>query len=268
MPTPEPADVPIFILCGGLGSRLGEAAAGKPKPMLDIGEKPMLVHIMSWYGRFGFRRFVLCTGYRFDVISHYFLNYRALNSDYTIDLAKNDVSYHQTERLPDWEVTVAFTGMHTMTGGRVARAADRYLGDAEHFGLTYGDGLTNADLADELSYHLGHGKIGTVLGVQPPSQFGHLSLQEDGAAGFTEKPRRRNELINGGYFFFRRGFLDYLSTDESCVLEREPLQRLSLDGELRVYQHGGYWSCIDTSRDREEVQGLWEGGAAPWRWQG
>ena len=126
----------------------------------------------------------------------------------------------------------------------------------------------NADLADELSFHLMHDRLGTVLGVQPASQFGHLALQEDGAAGFVEKPRHRNELVNGGYFFFRRPFLDYLSPDEDCVLEREPLQRLSADGELRAYQHGGYWSCVDTLRDREEVQALWEEGSAPWRWQG
>jgi glucose-1-phosphate cytidylyltransferase len=265
MSTPETADVPIFVLCGGLGSRLGDVAAMRPKPMLDIGEKPMLVHIMSCYGRFGFRRFVICTGHRSEVISGYFANYAALNSDYTVDLAGRTISYHQREHLPAWEVTVAFTGIATMTGARLARAAERYLGDAHHFGVTYGDGLTDADLAAEFRFHLGHDRLGTVLGVQPPSQFGHLALHEDGSASFIEKPRSTNGLVSGGFFFFRRGFLDYLSPEWSCVLEQEPLQRLTAEGQLQVYRHGGFWSCVDTLRDREVVQGLWETGAAPWK---
>lgn len=258
MRSPDPAEVPIFLLCGGLGSRLGEVAAMRPKPMLDIGDKPMLVHIMSWYARFGFRRFILCTGYRGDVISGYFSNYAALNNDYTVDLATRSISYHQLESLPDWEVTVAFTGAGTMTGGRLARAAARYLGDVRHFGLTYGD------LGDELRFHLGHHRLGTVLGVQPPSRYGRLALHEDGSASFVEKPKRSDHTVNGG-FFFRRGFLDYLCPGDGCVLEREPLERLTHDGQLQVYRHGGFWSCVDTLRDREEVQGLWESGAAPWK---
>lgn len=265
MPTPEPADVPIFVLCGGLGSRLGDISAMRPKPMLDIGEKPMLVHIMACYGRFGFRRFVLCTGHRSEVISDYFANFAALNSDYTVDLAGERIRYHQPERLPAWEVTVAFTGLGAMTGARLARAARRYLAEAPHFGVTYGDGLTDADLGQELAFHLGHDRLGTVLGVQPPSQFGRLALHEDGSASFTEKPRATNDMVNGGFFFFRRGFLEYLSTDPGCVLEREPLQRLTESGQLQVYRHAGFWSCVDTLRDREEVQGLWETGAAPWQ---
>jgi glucose-1-phosphate cytidylyltransferase len=265
MPSPEPADVPVFVLCGGLGSRLGEAANSRPKPMLDIGEKPMLLHIMSWYSRFGFRRFVLCTGHRSEAISSYFINFTALNADYTIDLGRRTVSYHQRERLPEWEVTVAFTGIRAMTGARIARAAASYLGDAAHFGVTYGDGLTDADLGEELRFHLGHDQLGTVLGVQPASPFGQLGLGEDGAASFTEKPRQTGTIVSGGYFFFRRRFLDYLSTADGCVLEAEPLERLARAGGLRVHRHGGFWSCVDTLRDRDEVQGLWESGAAPWK---
>ena len=201
MPTPEPADVPVFVLCGGLGPRLGEIAAMRPKPMLDIGEKPMLLHIMSCYGRFGFRRFVLCTGHRDDVISSYFTNFAALNGDYTVNLASSRVSYRERERLPDWEVTVAFTGLSTMTGARLARAAERYLAHAEHFGVTYGDGLTDADLGEEFDFHLGHDRCGTVLGVQPPSRYGRLALQEDGSASFVEKPNRTDHTVNGGFFF-------------------------------------------------------------------
>jgi glucose-1-phosphate cytidylyltransferase len=225
----------------------------------------MLLHIMSWYGRFGFRRFILCTGHRGEVISSYFANFAALNSDFTVGLARRSISYHQRERLPDWEVTVAFTGAATMTGGRVARAAARYLGDAEHFGVTYGDGLTDADLGDEWRFHLSHDRLGTVLGVQPPSQFGRFALHEDGSASFVEKPPRTDETANGGFFFFRRAALDFLTPADGCALEQEPLQRLTRDGQLLVYRHDGYWTCVDTVRDREQVQGLWERGAAPWK---
>lgn len=265
MLSPEPTEVPIFVLCGGQGSRLGEIATMRPKPMLDIGEKPMLLHIMSCYGRFGFRRFVLCTGHRSEVISSYFANYAALNSDYTVDLARNAISYHQRERLPDWEVTVAFTGTGVMTGGRLARAAARYLGGAAHFGVTYGDGLTDADLGEELRFHLAHDRIGTVLGIDPPSPFGQLTLHEDGTASFAEKPRQTGQTASGGFFFFRRRFLDYLSPVDGCALEAEPLVRLSRERQLCVFRHQGYWSCVDTLRDREEVLTLWESGAAPWK---
>lgn len=265
MPMPEPAEVPIFVLCGGQGSRLGEIATMRPKPMLDIGEKPMLLHIMSCYGRYGFRRFVLCTGHRSEVISSYFANYAALNSDYTVGLADGTVRYHQRERLPDWEVTVAFTGTGAMTGCRLARAAARYLGDAEHFGVTYGDGLTDADLGEELRFHVAQGRLGTVLGIDPPSPFGQLTLHEDGTASFLEKPRRTGQTASGGFFFFHRAFLGYLSPQNGCTLEGEPLARLSREGQLSVFRHPGYWSCVDTLRDREEVLGLWESGAAPWK---
>jgi glucose-1-phosphate cytidylyltransferase len=265
MPTPEPPEVPIFVLCGGLGSRLGEAGSSRPKPMLDIGEKPMLLHIMGWYARFGFRRFVLCTGHRSEVISGYFANFAAHNSDFTVDLADRRITYHQEEGVPPWVVTLAFTGAAAMTGARIARAAARYLGAAAHFGVTYGDGLTDADLGDEYRFHLAHTRLGTMLGVHPPSQFGRMALHEDGSASFAEKASHTSELVNGGFFFFRRGVLDYLSAADSCVLEGEPLQRLTAEGQLTAYRHGGFWSCVDTLRDREVVQGLWEAGAAPWK---
>ena len=265
MPMPEPADVPIFILCGGQGSRLGEVAAQRPKPMLDIGEKPMLLHIMGWYGRFGFRRFVLCVGHRGEVIAEYFANYAALNGDFTVDLADRRTVYHDQDRLPPWQVTIAFTGTAAMTGARIARAAARHLGEAEHLGVTYGDGLTDADLGAELRFHLAHDRLGTMLGVHPPSPFGRLSLHEDGSASFVEKPARTHEFVNGGFFFFRRGVLDYVSRDADCVFEERPLKRLTADGQLMPFNHEGYWSCVDTLRDREVAQGLWEAGTAPWK---
>ncbi|HET6466988.1 MAG TPA: sugar phosphate nucleotidyltransferase [Geminicoccaceae bacterium] len=265
MPGPSPPDVPVFILCGGLGTRLGETSQLRPKPMVEIGDRPLLAHIMGLYDRHGFRRFVLCTGHRGDVISTYFLNFTALHSDFTVETRTRSVSYHQTGYVPDWEVTVAHTGMRAMTGARIARAAARHLGDAEHFAVTYGDGLTDADLADELAWHLAHDRLGTVLAVNPPSQFGRLELREDGGAAFEEKAVVRDDWVNGGFFFFRRGFLDYLSTEEDCVLEERPLARLAADGQLGVYRCAGFWACMDTLRDRERMVGLWETGAAPWQ---
>jgi glucose-1-phosphate cytidylyltransferase len=261
----DPADVPVFILCGGMGTRLGDGAGGAPKPMLEIGGRPMVMHVMGCYGRHGFRRFVLCTGHRSEAIEDYFLNFAARSADFTVGLADRSVSFHQRERAPDWEVTLAYTGARTMTGGRVARAARRYLGDAPHFAVTYGDGLTDADLGAELAWHLAHDRTATALGAEAPSTFGRFELDEDGgASAFVEKPRRAGGTINGGFFLFRRRFLDYLSAEEGCVLEGLPLQRLVAEGQLRVFRHSGFWSCVDTVRDRDEVRGLWEAGAAPW----
>jgi glucose-1-phosphate cytidylyltransferase len=265
MPTPSPAEIPVFILCGGLGTRLGDGGNLRPKPMTEIGDRPMLTHIMGHYDRFGFRRFVLCAGYRSDVISAYMLNFAAIHSDFTIETRTRSVSYHQTGYTPDWDVTVAHTGNRAMTGARIARATARHLGDAEHFAVTYGDGLTDADLGDELAFHLGHDRLGTVLGVNPPSQFGRLQLDEDGGASFEEKPVVKDDWVNGGFFLFRRGFLDFLSDDDGCVLEEAPLARLASERQLAVYRCRSFWACMDTVRDRDRMVGLWESGAAPWR---
>lgn len=257
-------DVPVFILCGGLGSRLKEMTEFRPKPMLPIGGEPILLHIMKHYASFGFGRFVLCMGYRSDVIREYFLNFYAMNSDATIELKTNSVEVHSVDHACDWKVTLAYTGESTMTGGRIARAAARYLGDAEHFAVTYGDGLTDADLRAEFDYHLSHGKMGTVLGVNPPSRFGEFRIEGGQLVEFVEKPELHSAWINGGYFFFRRGFGGYLSTDEATVLEQEPLSRLARDRQLEVFQHHGFWACMDTQRDYEYLNRLWDGRAAPW----
>ena len=259
-----PESVPIFILCGGLGTRLAGAAGNRPKPLLEIGDQPIVTHIMRSYRRFGFRRFVLCTGHRHDVVSAYFLDYPGIANDFTVDLATHEISYHQSTGAPDWRVTIAHTGKQAMTGARIARAASRYLGPALHFGVTYGDGLTDADLGAEFAFHLAHDKLGTVLGVHPPSQFGCFEVDGGGVRGFAEKPLAETGWVNGGFFFFRRGFLGYLDQHESCVLEREPLQLLAERGELRLYCHQGFWSCIDTVSDRDRVAALCEEGATPW----
>ncbi len=258
------SSVPVFILCGGLGTRLKEQTELIPKPMVPIGNRPMLWHIMHTYAHYGFRRFVLCCGYKAEVIKSYFLNYASMNSDFTVELVSNNVTVHSIDHEQDWEVTLAYTGELTMTGARVARAADRYLGNAECFAVTYGDGVTDVDLAAEYAFHLGHDQLGTVLGIHPPSRFGQIVLDGHKVLKFEEKPEFVDEWINGGYFFFRRGVLDYLSKDESCVLERAPLVKMAADRQLAMYKHDGFWACMDTQRDLDTLNKTWSSGKAPW----
>ena len=261
---PARSEIPVFVLCGGFGTRLREQTELVPKPMVPIGKYPMLWHIMNSYAHYGFKRFVLCLGYKAEVIKAYFLNYASMNSDFTVELKTSNVTVHSIDHEQDWQVTLACTGAHTMTGARVARAAAKYLGHAEHFAVTYGDGLTDVDLRAELDFHLAHGQLGTVLGVNPPSRFGQFKLNGDRVLRFEEKPEFRAEWINGGYFFFRRQFLNYLSTDEACVLERTPLVKLAEDQQLALYKHAGYWACMDTQRDFDVLNDLWKSQRAPW----
>lgn len=257
-------DIPVFVLCGGLGTRIREETEIRPKPMVPVGGRPILWHIMRSYARHGFRRFVLCLGYKAEVIKSYFLHYASLGSDFTVELKTNNLTVHSIDHDQDWVVTLVDTGELTMTGARVARAAARYLGAAEQFAVTYGDGLTDADLASEYQFHCSEGRIGTLLGVNPPSRFGELRVVGTCVEEFSEKPDFAESWINGGYFFFQRGFLPYLSTQESCVLEREPLVRLARDRQLSVYRHRGFWACMDTQRDREQLEKIWAAGQAPW----
>ena len=257
-------DVPVFILAGGLGTRLKEHTEFRPKPMVEIGDKPILWHILRKYRSHGFRKFVICAGFKADAIKRYLLDFDALNSDFTVRLGSHEVDYHNRSADEDWEVTVAFTGELTMTGGRIARAAAQYLGDAAHFAVTYGDGLCDVDLAAEWHYHLSHEGIGTVLGVNPPSRFGELVVVGDVVTKFSEKPDLHDTWINGGFFFFRREFIGYLNSDEACVLEREPLVRLADDGQLAMFRHSGFWACMDTQRDKEQLDEMWRSGSAPW----
>lgn len=235
----------VVILCGGLGTRLREETEFRPKPMVPVGNRPILWHIMHSYSAHGFRRFVLCLGYLGHVIEEYFGDSSTAGGD--------------------WEVTLADTGEAAMTGARVARAAEQHLGEAEHFGVTYGDGLTDADLAAELAFHVDQGRTGTILGVNLPSRFGQLILDGDRVLTFTEKPEFRDDWINGGYLFFERGFTNYLSLDDSCVLESDPLVRLAQDAELSVFRHRGFWFAMDTQRDLDQLERIWASGEAPWR---
>ncbi|MCE5317038.1 MAG: glucose-1-phosphate cytidylyltransferase [Parachlamydia sp.] len=257
--------IPVFILCGGLGTRIKEETEFKPKPMVPIGQHPILWHIMHLYRRHGFRKFVLCSGFKSEVIKSYFLNYASMNSDFTVDLKTNNLTVHSIDHEEDWEVTVAYTGEATMTGGRVAIAAEKYLGNSEHFAVTYGDGLSNVNLSAEFAFHSSHGRIGTVLGVNPPSRFGEILLDGDEVVEFSEKPEFKENWINGGFFFFRREFAaKYLSKEEGCVLEKGPLVKLAEDRQLNIYRHRGFWACMDTQRDRDQLNQLWNSGQAPW----
>ncbi len=256
--------VPVFILCGGLGTRIKEETEFRPKPMVPIGEHPILWHVMQIYALHGFRRFVLCLGFKADVVKDYFRNFHLRNTDCTIKLRTNDIIVHESRLNLDWEVTLAYTGEKNMTGSRIAQATRKYLGPAQHFAVTYGDGLTDANLTHQFKQHLARGKIGTVLGVNPPSRFGEIKVKGSKVAAFAEKPEIEDHWINGGFFFFRRAFLKYLSEAEACVLERAPLVRLARAGQLDVYRHRGFWTSMDTQRDREDLTKMVASGNPPW----
>jgi glucose-1-phosphate cytidylyltransferase len=258
-------EVPVFILCGGLGTRIKEETELKPKPMVTIGNRPILWHIMKTYHSFGFKKFILCLGFKAEVVKDYFLNYRTMNSDFTIHLATNEMVVNSVDHQEEWEVTLAYTGELTMTGARIAIAAEKYLHASSHFAVTYGDGLTDANLAEEYAFHLEQNKIGTVLGVNPPSRFGEIRTDGEKVSEFSEKPEFKENWINGGYFFFKKEFLNYLSKKEECILEKAPLVNLAQDGELNLFRHRGFWACMDTQRDRDSLNQLWNTGKAPWK---
>jgi glucose-1-phosphate cytidylyltransferase len=257
--------VRVLVLCGGLGTRLREETEFKPKPMVEVGGRPILWHIMNGFAHHGSSEFVLLLGYKGDVIRNYFLNYHAMNQDVTLDLAHPDrrVFHGSSDAAVDWRVTLAETGERSMTGARIARAA-RHL-DGDRFMVTYGDGVSNVDIRALLAFHLKHGKLATVTGVRPASRFGYLSLDGDRVTQFAEKPEIEDGFINGGYFIFERKVLDYLSTDVGCVLERAPLEALAREGQLMMYPHPGFWQCMDTYRDVQYLNELWESGRAPWK---
>ncbi len=256
-----------IILCGGLGTRLREETEFRPKPMVEIGGHPILWHIMKIYAYYGITEFILCLGYKARVIKEYFLNYKAISSDFTIELdGVNTVHYHGPDQ-PEagWKVTLAFTGEHAGTGARIRRAAKYLKKKPQTFAVTYGDGVGNINLRESLKFHKSHGKLATVTGVRPPSRFG--DIQKDGArvVAFNEKPQSGQGLINGGFFFFEPGFLDYIDDNEDCALEDRPLTRCTRDGQLCVYEHTDYWQCMDTYRDMELLERQWAGGNAPWK---
>lgn len=258
--------IPVVILCGGMGTRLREETEVRPKPMVAIGGRPILWHIMKLYSAAGFKEFILCLGYKGHVIKEYFLNYHTYNTDLTVRLGRPEaIQYHNSHSEEDWCVTLVETGDAAQTGSRVARAG-RYVQSAT-FCLTYGDGLGDVDLPALIEFHRKHGKIGTVTGVRPPGRFGELRVEPGGRAiEFAEKPQVTEGIINGGFFVFQREFLTrYLSNHESLALEHEPLQRLAEDGQLMVYLHEGFWQPMDTYRELKFLEQLWSSGQAPWK---
>jgi glucose-1-phosphate cytidylyltransferase len=268
---PMAQDIPIFILAGGLGTRISDEANPKPKPMVEIGEIPILVHIMRYYYSYGFNDFVVCAGYRAWDIKNYFINYAFRRNHMVIDHRtvwdSPPASLGLSDEQEKWRVRVIDTGLDCMTGGRLARAMDEVAAyqPFTDFGLTYGDGLSDVDLKAELAYHRKHGKIGTVLGVPPLARFGELDISGDNQVkSFLEKPQSRQGLINGGFFFFKKEFRPYLSEDGSCILEQKPLVTLAADGQLMMHKHTGFWLPMDTPRDKMQLQSLWESGKAPW----
>lgn len=251
------------ILCGGLGTRLREETEFRPKAMVPIGGMPIIWHIMKLYSHYGVRDFVLCLGYKGDMIKQFFLNQELASSDFSIELRGGKKTVHGAAEVEDWNITFAETGPSTMTGGRLARVK-KYLHGDEFF-LTYGDGLADVDISALHAWHRKAGKIGTITGVHLPSRFGLIKTDKGGiVTEFVEKPMIE-DFVSGGYFVFRKDVFDYLSEDESCVLEAAPLSNLAKQGQLSVYHHGGFWQCMDTYRDYQELNRIWEEGKRTWK---
>ena len=249
------------ILAGGFGTRLQEQTELRPKPMVEIGGVPILIHIMNIYARHGFKEFVLALGYKAEIIKNYFLSYYYQRSDFTIDLGKGELEVHDGSPK-DWVVHLTDTGLKTMTGGRVKRLQE-IIGD-ETFMLTYGDGVANIDLRKLLDFHHLHRCTATVTAVRPPARFGGLSFQGDLVARFVEKPQIDEGWINGGFFVMEPEVFDYIDGDDT-ILERDPLERLAKEGQLAAYRHGDFWHCMDTLRDVRYLEKLWAQGDAPWK---
>ena len=252
----------VIILAGGLGTRLAEYTEVMPKPMVTVGGHPILWHILNTYAHFGHKDFFLALGYKAELVKEFFFHFYSLKSDFTVDLATGGISYHNSPTRVDWRVTLADTGQQTMTGGRVKRMRS-YIGN-ETCLLTYGDGVADIDIDALLKFHRNHGKMVTVTAVHPVARFGEIALQGDRVSSFQEKPQTGQGWINGGYFVIEPAFFDLIEGD-STILEREPLERATAMGELMAYRHDGFWACMDTKRDRDMLEEMWNSGKAPWR---
>jgi len=249
----------VIILAGGFGTRLSEYTESIPKPMVTVGERPIVWHIMNTYAYFGHKDFYLALGYKAEVIKEYFLHYHSLNTDFTVNLSSGDIRSYQTEDT-DWNVTLVNTGLETMTGGRVQRLSS-FIGN-ETFMLTYGDGVADIDINNLLKFHKSHGKIATLSAVRPAARFGDLDFDGDRIVSFQEKPQIHEGWVNGGFFVFEPEIFDFID-DDSQMLEREPLERIVTAGELMSYKHQGFWQCMDTKRDRDLLESMWKN-KAPW----
>ena len=250
------------ILAGGLGTRISEESHLRPKPMIEIGGRPILWHIMKLFSHYGMNEFIVCLGYKGYMIKEYFANYVLHNADITVDLAHGAIEYHETKHEP-WRVTLVETGPDTMTGGRLKRVA-RYLDPGEPFFFTYGDGVADVNLAELAAFHRRHGKDATVTAVAPPGRYGALEIVDGQVQRFIEKPPGDNGLINGGFFVLNPGVIGRIE-DDVTPFEAAPLEGLARDGQLMAFPHAGFWAAMDTLRDKNQLEALWAGGAAPWK---
>jgi glucose-1-phosphate cytidylyltransferase len=254
------------ILAGGRGTRIAEESNTRPKPMVEIGTRPILWHIMKLYGAFGVNEFIVCLGYKGYMIKEYFANYFLHQADVTFDMAENRVEYHD-RRVEPWKVTLVDTGEETMTGGRLLQIG-KYLTAREPFCMTYGDGLSNIDIREQLAFHTGHGRKATVACVRPPARFGRIVTQDSKVVSFEEKPTAEGGLINGGFFILEPSVLELINGHET-VWEKGPMEDLAADGQLAAWVHRGFWQPMDTLRDKQSLNSLWESGSAPWKlWEG
>ena len=252
----------VVILAGGFGTRITEESQNKPKPMVEIGGKPILWHIMKLYYSYGFDVFVICGGYKQHVIKEWFANYFIHNSDITFDFTSSNKIIIHNQYSENWKVTVVDTGLNTMTGGRIKRVKD-YIGD-ETFLLTYGDGVSNVNIKEAFDFHKKHGKLATMTAVQPESRFGVLDIQDDKVMRFREKKQSDAGWINGGFMILEPEVIDYVK-DDTIMFEKEPMEALAKDGQLMCYKHYGFWQCMDTLRDKIKLENLWNKGQAPWK---
>ena len=251
----------VLLLAGGFGTRLSEYTEDLPKPMVRIGGMPILWHIMKTFAHFGHKDFNIALGYKSEVIKEFFLHYRTLNADFTIDLKTGLVNPHQLNET-DWKITLVNTGQFSMTGGRVKRMKP-YIGN-KTFLLTYGDGVSNIDLDKLIKFHKSHGKMVTVTAVHPVARFGELEIKGEKVISFQEKPQTEQGWVNGGYFVIEPSFFDLIDEDKT-ILEREPLEKVAKMGELMAFRHNGFWQCMDTKRDRDYLEEIWDSGKAPWK---
>lgn len=252
-----------IILAGGFGSRLSEETVLHPKPMVEIGGRPILWHIMNIYAAHGVNEFIIALGYKAEVVKQYFLNFYALNNDVSIDLATGDTVIRKNGRQPDWKVHLVDTGLSTQTGGRLKRLWG-WLEENETFMFTYGDGVADINIRALMDFHRSHGKLATVTTVRSPARFGRIKFDEQRIVEFYEKPEASEGWINGGYFVLNTKVVDYIDGDET-VWEREPVVRLARDGQLVGYRHEGFWSCMDTLKEKKLLEELWNSGSPPWR---
>jgi glucose-1-phosphate cytidylyltransferase len=254
----------VVILCGGLGTRLREETEFRPKPMVEVGGRPILWHIMKTYAHYGFNDFILCLGYRGNIIKEYFLNYAAMNNNFTIKLGRRDeIEYHGDHEEQNFKVTLIDTGLPTMTGGRIKRI-EKYI-TSDTFMVTYGDGLSDINIPDLLKFHKDHGKIATLSSVRPSSRFGVIDINpKHQVTEFREKPIS-NDWISAGYFVFDRKFFEYLPDDDQCIMEREPMEMLARNQQLMAYHHQGFFYAMDTYREYEALNKMWNSGNVPWK---